>query len=142
MLAERQKWFREFEKVKTRPVPQDNLMLPCIGTVRVTVLSGKNIPCDMESYCSLDLNIQNTETRPVGGLNPIWNQSEVLCMASFDDVLRLSVFNYKKYAPNELLGFKDLSLDFLEYYNERSTEPMTVPVGSGSVTISFQYRQL
>jgi Ca2+-dependent lipid-binding protein len=91
---------------------------------------------------ALELNFQSVELRPAGGTNPVWNQSEVLCMASFDDVLRFSIFNYKKYSPNNLLGYHDMSLDFLEYYNERSTKPTTIQIGLGTLTVSFQYRPL
>lgn len=142
-MAERQKWFREFDKVLSRPIPHVQLQLPCIGTVLISIISGHHIPCDMESYCVLELNDQRAEMRPVRGLDPFYNQSEVLCIASFDDTLRISILNFKKYAPNELLGFKDLSLDFLEYYNERSTEPIQVELGRGQlITITLQYRSL
>lgn len=140
---------REFERARmnNNSLPENpikKLSLPCIGTVRISILSGIGITIESheESYCVLELNDQKVDLRPVKGINPSWNQSQVLCMASFDDYLRISIFEYNKYAPCKLIGHSDLSLDFLEYYNERSTKSFEVAVGRGKVMLALQFHSL
>lgn len=64
-------------------------------------------------------------------------------MASFDDRLAISVFEYQKFAPSKLIGTAELSLDVLEYYDHRSTDRMVLNLfGGGQVSLILQYHSL
>lgn len=106
---------------------------------------------DAETCCVLALNNQKVELRQATGPNPTWNHSEVLCLASYDDYLRLSVLSYHKWAPNEIIGYADLSLNFLEYYNERATQKIDLDLlscngrpsrSAAKVSVTLQYRSM
>lgn len=147
-MGERHKWLQLAQEARqaylnARQRPLESLSLPCIGTIRITVLSGGNIPADVDSFCALDLNNQHVELRAGGGRSPGWNHAEVLCLASYDDDLRVSLYQYHKFTPNELLGYVDLSLNFLEYYNERATQSMELDLGNAmTVSLTLQYHSL
>lgn len=67
----------------------------------------------------------------------------MLSMASFDDRLAISVFEYQKFAPSKLIGTAELSLDVLEYYDHRSTDRMVLNLfGGGQVSLILQYHSL
>lgn len=151
-MGERQKWLQLWEEARQSQqnaqsrllAQQQPLSLPCIGTIRITLLSGSNIPGGIDSFGALTLNNQHVELRPAPGSCPVWAQSEVLCLSSYDDYLRVSLFHYHKFAPNELLGQADLSLNFLEYYNERATQRMELDLGGPAIKIALtlQYHAL
>lgn len=150
MVGERQRWFQEFESAKlalSSPKLALELNLPCIGTVLVQVLEGRNLPSHVkETFCRLVLNNQNVPLLPAPGSTPNWNQAAVLCMASLDDYLRLSLYSYRRYSPDELVGQAELSLQFLEYYNERTTQDIQLQLDNApfnsKVSIRLQYRPL
>jgi len=144
---DQQRWFKEVGRARSNlslpDTPRPTLCLSCMGTVLITVLSAANLRSAEIPYCLLELNNQRVELKLSVGPNPIWNQSVVLSMSSYDDILVLSVFNYRKYAPDQLLGTTDLSLDFLEYYDQRSTDKMDLKLGStGKIAITLQYHAL
>lgn len=157
-LGERQKWLEAFALARTRLlnpsiVAVTPLTLPCIGTVKITLLGGSGIPVGegAETFCALTLNNQQVELRPAPGPQPAWHHSEVLCLASYDDYLRVSLLAYNKWAPCQSLGYADLSLNFLEYYNERATQAMDLAlVGCDGrplrhpvkISIALQYRSM
>lgn len=154
-FAEKQKWQREFNKARQALLSPQNEQIPslslfCMGTVRITLIGGHSLGVDATMpYVILELNDQRVELTPKPGPNPIWNQSEVLCQSSYDDILRVSVFNFHKYAPNPLIGLTDLSLNFLEYYNERSTDQIELCLSHGSstkakgkISLILQFRSL
>lgn len=140
-------WFSEYEKARNalihgiRPLSRA-MALPCIGTVKMTIVSGSNLALGsgLEPYCIIQLNHQKVDINPATGPNPTWNQSKILSLSSFDDTVNISVFNYHKYTPNEPLGHADLSLNFLEYYSERATDKIHISVGKGTITITLQFR--
>lgn len=146
-VLDRQRWFQDVETARQALQRPDGhlpvLNLPCMGTVLITVLAGVDIGCAHGSFCTLQLNNQRAELRPALGSCPAWNQSVVLSMASFDDRLGISVFDHQKFAPSRLIGTVDLSLDVLEYYDQRSTDRMSLGlVGGGQVSLTLQYHSL
>lgn len=157
-LGERQRWFDAFSLARSRllnpaAAATTPLVLPCIGTVKITLLGGAGIPVNgsAETFCTLTLNNQQVELRPAPGPHPAWNHSEVLCLASYDDYLRISLLTYHKWAPCQSLGYADLSLNFLEYYNERATQAIDLALVAcdgrplrhpATISIALQYRSM
>lgn len=157
-LGERQKWFDTFSLARSRLLNPTTaitapLALPCIGTVKITLLGGVDIPVSeaVETFCTLTLNNQQVELRPAPGPHPAWHHSEVLCLASYDDYLRISLLTYRKWAPCQSLGYADLSLNFLEYYNERATQAMDLTLMAcdgrplrhpAKISVALQYRSM
>lgn len=150
-VGECKQWVGQFERAKKRLLSNvianaPVLSLPCIGTVCVTVERAAGLPRGLVgeatvTFCALELNNQRVELSTATGMSPQWHQSQVLSMASFDDSLRICLCKFHKYSPNEVIGIADISLNFLEYYNERSTSSFDISLASsGTIAINLQFR--
>ncbi|KNC97059.1 uncharacterized protein SPPG_07456 [Spizellomyces punctatus DAOM BR117] len=120
-----------------------------IGTLQVMVAEAKNLVRvdrghKLDLFCRVQLNRQQVKTRTVHSVAPRWNQALVFSVLSLDETLKISVYNYDRYSQDDYLGQAELALDFLEYYGEKETEPITLglrDVASGSVVIRLMYRK-
>ncbi|TPX63785.1 hypothetical protein SpCBS45565_g06360 [Spizellomyces sp. 'palustris'] len=120
-----------------------------IGTLQVMVAEAKNLVRvdrghKLDLFCRVQLNRQQVKTRTVHSAAPRWNQALVFSVLSLDETLKISVYNYDRYSQDDYLGQAELALDFLEYYGEKETEPITLglrDVASGSVVIRLMYRK-
>ncbi|KAI9099787.1 Dbl homology domain-containing protein [Phlyctochytrium arcticum] len=119
-----------------------------IGTLQVLVAEGKNLVRvdrgKLDLFCRVQLNRQQVKTRTVHSPAPRWNQALVLSVLSLDETLKISIYNYDRYSQDDYLGQAEVALDFLEYYGEKETEPITLglrDVSSGSVVIRLAYRK-
>ncbi|KAI8820089.1 rho guanine nucleotide exchange factor [Fimicolochytrium jonesii] len=123
-----------------------------IGTLSVNVLEGKELAVGgaaskgnkLEIYARVQLNRQQVKTRTVNSRTPHWNQTLVFSVLSLDETLKLSLFNYDRYSQDEYLGHAALSLDLLEYYGEKETEVITLPlqdVRGGSISVKLAFRR-
>ena len=63
-------------------------------------------------------------------------------MTSLDDSLRISCFNYEKFAYNEFMGQVEVPLNFLEYYGEKNTEQITLDLegDKGKIIVQMNYK--
>lgn len=147
-----QQWSSQFERAKMALIKGQEPILPqlnlfYIGTILVTVLSASQLPLSFSeaSLITLQLNNQSIQLGPAsGGSTPKWNQSIVLSMVSFDDCLLLNVARYHKYAPPEPVGRAEMSLNFLEYYDQKSTDIIKVPLRprGGQVLLQLQFHSI
>ncbi|KAI9193369.1 uncharacterized protein BJ171DRAFT_528088 [Polychytrium aggregatum] len=119
-----------------------------IGTLEVIVISGKSLLVEggvpFGVYCHVQLNNQKLKTNlSKDAVAPKWNCTQLFSLTSFDDTLRITVYNYNKFSRDDFLGHAEVQLDMLEYYIGKETEVMTLPlahVPSGSVSIKMAYK--
>ncbi|KAJ3139972.1 Intersectin 1 (SH3 domain protein) [Geranomyces variabilis] len=120
-----------------------------IGTLQVLIAQAKDLAGlsrnnKLEIFARVQLNRQQVKTRCVNSRTPHWNQNLVFSVCSLDEILKVSVYNYDRYTQDDYLGQAEIGLDFLEYYNEKETEPITLSlrdVPSGSVVLRLAYRK-
>ncbi|KAI8915202.1 hypothetical protein DFJ77DRAFT_359259 [Powellomyces hirtus] len=130
-----------------------------IGTLQVLVSEAKDLAGvnrgghKLEIFARVQLNRQQVKTRTVNSRTPRWNQALVFSVLSLDETLKVSVYNYDRYSQDvswrftrltDYLGQAEIGLDFLEYYGEKETEPITLglrDVAGGSVVLRLAYRK-
>ncbi|KAI9015102.1 hypothetical protein BC832DRAFT_589560 [Gaertneriomyces semiglobifer] len=121
-----------------------------IGTLQVLVLEARGLVrvaravSKLDLFCRVQLNRQQVKTRTVNSQSPRWNQTMFLSVLSLDETLKISIYNYDRYSQDDYLGQAEIPLDFLEYYDERETEPITLSlrdVPSGQVVVRLAYRK-
>lgn len=119
------------------------LSLPSCGTLLVEVRGLKNYHSSnmdnkSEVYMIIQLNDQLIELERSN--NARWNIGHVLSMRSLDDHILFKAFEYDPWGPPSLIGSTEMSLDLLEYYGEKMTEPISLRMGSLELEILLQYR--
>ncbi|KAI9004449.1 hypothetical protein DFJ74DRAFT_693455 [Hyaloraphidium curvatum] len=121
-----------------------------MGTLELTVVEAKDLvqpenssKCDI--FVAAQIDQQKFKTRSIrDNLSPKWNQPLLFTIHSLDDYVRLTVYNYDKYSSDEFLGTCQISLDMLEYYGNKETDKIPLPlkgVPSGTLIVTLQYRK-
>jgi hypothetical protein len=130
-VTDKERWFREFEKAKKALCSGRKaitMQLPCMGTLQIIT----SLKSSTDISILLELNMQRVSLRP--------GQQTILSMSSYDNVLRINTIRTHKYAPDQVLGYHDLSLDFIEYYGERSTDQFIINAGPHEIGLVLQFR--
>eukprot|EP00842_Homolaphlyctis_polyrhiza_P006330 jgi/Hompol1/6699/HPOL_000301-RA len=122
-----------------------------IGTLEVRLLQATGIgPIErrgnkLDVFAIVQVHNQVTKSKRAPSSQPRWGQSLMFSVTSLDDVIKIALYAYDKYAKDEYLGQATVQMDILEYYVGKETGRMTldlVDVGHGKVELQLLYRQV
>lgn len=120
-----------------------------IGTLEVILYESKNVSIverggkKLNIFAIVQVHQQVTKSRLVSFHTPKWNQSLMFSVTSLDDVLKIALYGYDKYAKDEYIGQAEVQMDILEYYVGKPTEKMSLQLRDatqGEIVVQMLYR--
>jgi hypothetical protein len=122
-----------------------------IGTLQVYLLEAKKltgsdkIRIKPSVFCNVILDNQTIRSKTSQSWPPKWSQEMLFSVFSLDQSLKISMYNYDRYSKDEYMGQVSIQLDFLEYYNGKETEKMTLDLKDakgGMIVLQMAYRPI
>jgi Ca2+-dependent lipid-binding protein len=105
----------------------------------------KNIGIKPAVFCTVTVDQQSLKSKSSQSWPPKWDQELMFSIFSLDKSLKMTLYNYDRYSKDEYIGEASIQLDFLEYYNGKETEKISLElkdVKHGFMVVQLAYKPM